>query len=72
MDATEIIQTIDEEIARLEQIRALLNGHVSTPAKRGRPVGSESVTATPRRKRSAEAREKIAAAQKARWAKAKK
>jgi hypothetical protein len=45
MDTTEIIQTIDAEIARLEKARALLNGHVNTSAK---------------------------AAQKARWAKAKK
>ena len=73
MDTSEIIQTIDAEIARLEKARALLNGHVSTPAKRGRPLGSTvTTTAKPRRKMSAEGRARIAAAQKARWAKAKR
>jgi hypothetical protein len=73
MDTTEVIQSIDAEIARLEKARALLNGHVSTPAKRGRPVSSKlGATAKPqRRKMSAEGRARIAAAQKARWAKAK-
>ena len=28
---SEVIQSIDAEIARLEKVRALLNGHVSTP-----------------------------------------
>jgi hypothetical protein len=73
MDTREIIQTIDAEIARLEQARALLNGHTA-PAKRGRPFGSKPVaTSKPvRRKLSAEGRARIAAAQKARWAKTKK
>jgi hypothetical protein len=73
MDTTEIIQTIDAEIARLEKARSLLNGDTTSPTKRGRPPGS-SVTARakPRRKMSAEGRARIAAAQKARWAKAKK
>ena len=73
MDTSEIIQTIDAEIARLEKARALLDGHVSAPAKRGRPVSSKvTATAKPRRKMSAEGRARIAAAQKARWAKAKR
>jgi hypothetical protein len=74
MDTTEIIQTIDAEIARLEKARELLNGHVNTPTKRVRPSGSTVTTRTtakPRRKMSAEGRARIAAAQKARWAKAK-
>jgi hypothetical protein len=73
MDTLEVIQSIEAEIARLEKARALLNGHVSTPAKRGRPVSSKlGATAKPqRRKMSAEGRARIAAAQKARWAKAK-
>jgi hypothetical protein len=71
MDTLEVIQSIEAEIARLEKARALLNGHVSTPANRGRPVSSKPVaTAKPqRRKMSAEGRARIAAAQKARWAK---
>jgi hypothetical protein len=73
VDTTKIIQTIDAEIARLEQVRALLNGHTTTP-KRGRPINSKPVANTKplkRRKMSAEGRARIAAAQKARWAKAK-
>jgi hypothetical protein len=73
MDTIEIIQSIDAEIARLEQARNLLNGHTAPP-KRGRPASSKA-TATPkpakRRKMSAEGRARIAAAQRARWAKAK-
>jgi hypothetical protein len=75
MDTTEIIQTIDAEIARLEQARELLNGHVSAPAKRGRTASSTTVTISKPRKRrviSAEGRARIAAAQKARWAKVKR
>jgi hypothetical protein len=74
MGRTEIIQTIDAEIARLEKARALLKGHISAPTKRGRPLGSTvttKTTAKPRRKMSAEGRARIAAAQKARWAKSK-
>lgn len=69
MDTTEIIRTIDAEIARLEKARALLNGHVSTSVKRR--ASSTTAAAKPRRKMSAEGRARIAAAQKARWAKAK-
>jgi hypothetical protein len=59
MDTTAIIQFIDAQIARLEQAKAVLNGH-TTPAKRVR------------RKMSADGRARIVAAQKARWAKVKK
>jgi hypothetical protein len=41
MDATQVIQFIDAEIARLEQAKTLLNGH-TVPAKRGRPIGFTS------------------------------
>jgi hypothetical protein len=72
MDTTEIIDTIDAEIARLEQVRSLLNGN-PTPARRGRPISSTATTTKPpRRKMSAEGRARIVAAQKARWAKAEK
>jgi hypothetical protein len=74
MDTTQIIQTINAEIARLEKARALLNGHVTAPAKRGRPLNSKlaAVSKPGGRKISAEGRARIAAAQKARWAKAKR
>jgi hypothetical protein len=73
MDTTEIIQTIDAEIARLEQAKALLNGH-TVPVKRGRPIGSKATPAAKplRGKMSPEGRARIAAAQRARWAKTKR
>lgn len=67
MDTASIIAAIDEEIARLEKVKSLLSD--------GRPIGSATSFAFganhPRRKRvlSKEARAKIAAAQKKRWAK---
>jgi hypothetical protein len=72
MDTAEILQTIDAEIARLERARALLNGHTA-PVKRGRrPIGSNTTTKPRRRQISAEGRARIADAQRARWARAKK
>lgn len=76
MDTTAIIQEIDLEIARLEQARTLLNG-TPTRSKRG-PKPASAITFSfgtnvkPRRTMSAEGRARIAAAQRARWAKAKK
>jgi hypothetical protein len=65
MNTDEIMHTIDAEISRLEQVRALLAGHTA-PLKRGTP--------TPRKRStmSAEGRARIAAAQRARWAAKKK
>jgi hypothetical protein len=73
MDTTEIIQTIDAEIARLEQAKTLLSNHTA-PTKRGRPFGSKpaGMSRPLRRTMSAEARERIAAAQRARGAKARR
>jgi hypothetical protein len=64
MDLEAIVQDIDAEISRLEKVRALLTGHTA-PLKRGFPP-SERPTI------SAEGRARIAAAQKKRWAKAKR
>jgi hypothetical protein len=76
MDTVSIIQEIDAEISRLQQVRAILTG---TDVKRaaGRPkstqVPSSSIADEPtKRVLSAEARAKIAAGQKARWAKSKR
>jgi len=70
-----ILAGIDEEIARLTSARQLLTG-VSTKRGPGRPKLNKAASATPkprkRRRMSAESRARIAAAQKARWAKAKK
>jgi hypothetical protein len=64
MNVTELLSQIDSEISRLHEARNLLTGHGTG---NGRVV-------KPRRKRvlSAEARERIAAAQRRRWAKQKK
>jgi len=73
LSLTVILSEIDAEISRLEQVKQLLS---DTPAKRGpgRP-DTKGLVAAPKKKRppmSAAARAKIAAAQKARWAKSKK
>jgi hypothetical protein len=62
MTRPELIKAIDSEISRLQQAKAFLKDCVEpTPTKRR--IG--------RRALSAEARERIAAAQKARWARVK-
>jgi hypothetical protein len=77
MRTTDIIAQLDAEIARLQQVKALLNG-ATTMRGSGRPAVSATaaalVTTRARKKRvlSAEARAKIAAAQKKRWAKVRK
>lgn len=83
MHTSEIIAAIEEEISRLEQVRNLLGGSSNGGATRGRlaavpatafPFGLGNATAAPkeRHKMSAAGRARIAAAQKARWAKLKK
>jgi hypothetical protein len=74
MDTNDIVIEIDAEISRLQRARALLSS-IETTVKRkpGRPSGAS----IPRKAKaahtmSAEARAKIAAAQKARWAKTRK
>ena len=62
MDTAQLISEIDSEISRLQQARALLAGGHSV--NRTRPHGSTRVL-------SAEARARIAAAQRKRWAKQK-
>ena len=63
MDTAAILEAIDAEIRRLEQAKALLNG--AGPGKRIQPVKPGKRTMSP------EAREKIAAAQRQRWARTK-
>jgi hypothetical protein len=70
MDRNQILQSIDEEISRLERAKELLtaiNGH--------RPLtrGAKSATSAPKKRvLSADARNRIAQAQKRRWAKQRK
>jgi hypothetical protein len=68
----EILIALDAEIARLQHARSLIAGS-SEPKRRGRPAKSApSATSAPRKRRlSPDARKKIAAAQKKRWAKQK-
>ena len=61
MQINQIIAEIDAEITRLSQVRVLLNGTNGT-----------SPIAPKKRTLSSAARARIAAAQKARWAKAKR
>ncbi|HEY4050342.1 MAG TPA: hypothetical protein VGM27_26050 [Acidobacteriaceae bacterium] len=84
MNRNDIVLTIDAEIAQLQQAKALLTGTSSDtkPGRRTARAGSGKATsfnppnfdAKPRKRRalSAAARARIAAAQKARWAKFKK
>jgi hypothetical protein len=62
MNLEAIVEIIDEEIERLSKARALLAGNVA-PLKRG------LLRAVPKRTMSPEGRARIAAAQRARWAK---
>lgn len=62
METNQIIAELDKEIARLREARALLSGS---------PHAFKATTPK-RRNLSAEARKKIADAQKKRWAKVKK
>ncbi|NYF81112.1 hypothetical protein [Granulicella arctica] len=82
MNTTEIVDRLDKEIARLRAARAVLASVDTDLLKRvkkgsGRPANtSKKVVAVkaPAKKRtmSPEGKARIAAAQKARWAKAKK
>jgi hypothetical protein len=65
----EIIAAIDSEILRLQQVRNLISESAGTK-RRGRPPAGSAHKV--KRTLSAEARKKIAAAQRKRWAKQKK
>jgi hypothetical protein len=64
MDTKALVAAIDEEIDHLQKARSLLTGHTA-PLKRGRPPAKKLTM-------SAEGRARIAAAQRLRWARAKK
>ena len=73
MQASELIAAIDDEITRLEQVRALLSGSATgLPARRRSGAFSGGTAPRKRRRISAAGRARIAAAQKARWARVKK
>jgi hypothetical protein len=68
METKGILTEIDAEIRNLEQARALLVGN-ATQARRGKRAAKPIPK---KRQLSPEARARIAAAQKARWAKARR
>jgi hypothetical protein len=70
MEMSTILAAIDAEIQRLQHARTVLSGDPVGKRGPGGPKGSS--TAPIRRQISPEGRAKIAAAQRARWAKAKK
>lgn len=74
MQPSELIAAVDEEIARLEQARALLSGSGTGRARLGRSAGAFSAGTAQRRLRriSAARRARIVAAQKAPWDKVRK
>lgn len=65
METKGILAEIDAEIGKLQQVRAILAASDGNKAK-------STAKAAKKRQLSSEARATIAAAQKARWAKAKK
>lgn len=79
MNPEEILKAIDAQIAQLQQARELIAGSATAEPvapRRGRPKGStnktrEAAAKATKRTMSAEARARIAAAQKRRWAKQK-
>jgi uncharacterized ferritin-like protein (DUF455 family) len=77
MGVSEILASVDREIALLHQVRALLGGAAApAPKKRpGRPKKVVAVAPKPAKKKrhlSAEGRKRIAEAVKRRWAAQKK
>jgi hypothetical protein len=71
LNTKEILEHINEEISRLQQVRELLQGSSNGHA-RASVNGAAAPKVKGKRVLSAEARKKIAAAQRRRWAKAKR
>jgi hypothetical protein len=76
MNTATIIEHLDAEISRLQQVRALLTGEDVRKGS-GRPKASDAISKPvavkpTKRVMSAEGKKKIALAQKARWAKVRK
>ncbi len=73
MDHQSIISALDAEIARLQEVRALLaqNGKVNSAISR-KLAKKADIKKLGKRVMSVEARARIAAAQKKRWAKSKR
>lgn len=80
MEVSRIIAEIDSQISKLEQAKALLQGMSTSGTGRGRPRKSVAPTVSAsakgavkkKRNLSADARKRIAEAQKRRWAERRK
>jgi hypothetical protein len=74
MGINEIVTALDDEISRLQQVRSLLAGTKGpvTNAATSFAFGANQAKPRKRRRLSAEARERIAVAQRKRWAAQKK
>ena len=74
MDTKEIIAQIDAEIVRLQEVKSILSGTTTTitKAKRGPNKIAEAAAPVAKKRKMSPGRARIAAAQKARWAKSKK
>ena len=78
MEVSRIIAEIDSQISKLQQAKALLQGTETTGTGRGRPrksANGATAAAKPIKKKrnlSADARKRIAEAQKRRWAERRK
>ena len=66
MHLAKILSEIDQEIARLQQAKALLTG-TAAPKKRGRAAAEPTSTGKRKRNLSPEGRKRIAEAVKKRW-----
>jgi hypothetical protein len=70
LNTKEILEHINGEISRLQQVKALLQGSANGHSRSG--VNGAAPKVKGKRVLSVEARKKIAAAQRRRWAKARK
>ena len=71
MEVKQIVEELDQEIARLKEARALLTGGSSGPTgrRRGRPPGKATGSGKTRKRRlTPEGRKRISDALKRRWA----
>jgi len=73
MDTKRMLVEVEAEIAKLQRVADALRGPESKRSNRGRGRGMSAAarTTNPKRTISAASRRKMAAAQKARWAKVK-
>lgn len=72
MQVAQILVELDQEIARLTEVRNLLSGAASSGTRKVASHGVGVGNGRKKRVMSAEARERIAAAQRKRWAAQKK